>query len=462
MRLLTAALYATLLISSTVVAAPSFAQELTDTDWRITIESRRLGPLDTIIFFEESANILREVSRSGVVDQIRDLQGARADSVDIGDALFSFSISQTGTDYTGTTISPWPGHSVSLIKTDSGISGKIEGGLFRGSFTGVPFDSNYGALRDYAAILASTQDVVASRIFDTSQLATDAYGEFASNMIRIAAVARDDLDLVLGFKFAWTGQPFSHFELRRSNNSAEMMIRGFDNYRIGRQMAYVKFDGDVAILTVHTMMGQDTIEFIQQAYEQIAEQESKTLIIDLRQNSGGAFAIKPLVEHIIDEPLNAGYFASQVWNADNDRLPSADELTALEPWVGWSIIDFWTSVQNEGLLKIRFEPAEPNFDGPVFVLIDSRSASATEIAVDALRASGLVTTVGQRTAGEMLSQSFFDVADDFIISLPVADYFSIAHGRIESVGVPVDIEVASEDALEQAIALAREVMAQYE
>ena len=326
----------------------------------------------------------------------------------------------------------------------------------------MPFDSNYGALRDYAAILASTQDVVASRIFDTSQLATDAYGEFASNMIRIAAVTRDDLDLVLGFKFAWTGQPFSHFELRRSNNSAEMIIRGFDDYRIGRQMAYVKFDGDVAILTVHTMMGQDTIEFIQQAYEEIAEQESKTLIIDLRQNSGGAFAIKPLVEHIIDEPLNAGYFASQVWNADNDRLPSADELAALEPWVGWSIIDFWTSVQNEGLLKIRFEPAELNFDGPVFVLIDSRSASATEIAVDALRASGLVTTVGQRTAGEMLSQSFFDVADDFIISLPVADYFSIAHGRIESVGVPVDIEVASEDALEQAIALAREVMAQYE
>lgn len=130
MRLLTAALYATLLISSTVVAAPSFAQELTDTDWRITIESHRLGPLDTIIFFEESANILHAVSRSGAVDQIRDLQGARADSVDIGDALFSFSISQTGTDYTGTTISPWPGHSVSLIKTDSGISGKIEGGLF--------------------------------------------------------------------------------------------------------------------------------------------------------------------------------------------------------------------------------------------------------------------------------------------------------------------------------------------
>lgn len=240
------------------------------------------------------------------------------------------------------------------------------------------------------------------------------------------------------------------------------MIRGFDNYRIGRQMAYVKFDGDVAILTVHTMMGQDTIEFIQQAYEQIAEQRSKTLIIDLRQNSGGAFAIKPLVEHIIDEPLNAGYFASQVWNADNDHLPSADELAALEPWVGWSIIDFWNSVQNEGLLKVRFEPAEPNFDGPVFVLIDSRSASATEIAIDALRASGLVTTVGENTAGEMLSQSFFDVVDNIIISLPVADYVSIAHGRIESVGVPVDIEVASEDALEQAMALARNVRAQHE
>ena len=103
---------------------------------------------------------------------------------------------------------------------------------------------------------------------------------------------------------------------------------------------------------------------------------------------------------------------------------------------------------------MQFQPVEPNFDGPVIVLLDERSASATELAADAFRASGLATLVGERTAGEMLSQSMFDVADGFLVSLPVADYYSVAHGRIEGAGVPVDIEAASADALD----VAREIL----
>ena len=55
----------------------------------------------------------------------------------------------------------------------------------------------------------------------------------------------------------------------------------------------------------------------------------------------------------------------------------------------------------------------------------------------------------------MLSQSMFDVADGFIVSLPVADYYSVAHGRIEGAGVPVDVEASSAQALEVAKQLAR-------
>ena len=82
--------------------------------------------------------------------------------------------------------------------------------------------------------------------------------------------------------------------------------------------------------------------------------------------------------------------------------------------------------------------------------MDGASASATELAVDAFRASGLATIVGETTAGEMLSQSMFDVGDGFVVSLPVADYYSLAHGRIEGAGVPVHVEAAPEDALAMA------------
>jgi C-terminal processing protease CtpA/Prc len=47
----------------------------------------------------------------------------------------------------------------------------------------------------------------------------------------------------------------------------------------------------------------------------------------------------------------------------------------------------------------------------------------------------------------MLSQSMFDVGDGFIVSLPVADYYSMANGRIEGAGVTVDIAVESAQAL---------------
>jgi len=200
-------------------------------------------------------------------------------------------------------------------------------------------------------------------------------------------------------------------------------------------------------------MGADTIEQIEAAYERIAERGSKKLVIDLRENGGGAFAVKPLVEHVIDEPLDAGFFLSQIWNRDHDRVPTTDEALAAPPWEGWSIISFWKSVQQRDILRLQFHPAEPNFDGPVYVLLDGRSASATELAADALRASGLVTLVGQRSAGEMLSQSMFDVAEGFVVSLPVADYYSIEHGRIEGQGVPVDVEVDPATALEVAQSL---------
>jgi hypothetical protein len=48
---------------------------------------------------------------------------------------------------------------------------------------------------------------------------------------------------------------------------------------------------------------------------------------------------------------------------------------------------------------------------------------------------GAARLVGARTQGEMLSQSPFDLAEGYMIALPVADYFSARNGRIEGAGV---------------------------
>ena len=77
-----------------------------------------------------------------------------------------------------------------------------------------------------------------------------------------------------------------------------------------------------------------------------------SLIIDLRGNGGGAFAVKPLVEHVIDEPLEAGFFLSQIWTRNHDAAPSREEALAAPRWSGWSIISFWNSVQEQGITNL--------------------------------------------------------------------------------------------------------------
>ena len=418
--------------------------------WHMTFDTGWLGPVEAKVEITLEADRLTGRSLSGATALLAELPGDH----DVAAGLLAFEAGrQEDGSYKGTFTAPWRNGDLSLTLSERTIEGSVQGGAFRGTISAYPADSA-GPIRDYRAILETFDTVVASRIFSPGDLEAPGYVAFRESLGRIAAAATDDLDVTLGFHWAWDNNPFSHFELKRSQQTAEQMFTYFDGMRVGFEAATVEFRDNIAILKVKTMMGADTIEQIEAAYARIAEVGPKTLIIDLRGNSGGAFAVKPLIEHVIDEPLDAGFFLSQVWNRKHDRPPTREEALASPPWQGWSIIAFWHAVQTSDILRIRFYPAEPNFDGPVYVLLDRSAASATELAADALRASGRTTLIGTRTAGRMLSQSMFDVADGFVVSLPVADYYSLAHGRIEGAGVPTDIEIDPAAALDKALELA--------
>ena len=345
-------------------------------------------------------------------------------------------------------------HIILEFQGDS-FSSTVNHWLLGGDIHGQEVPQSKGRIRDYQPILTAFDRVVDERIFDPKTLKDEAFANFRQRLDTITNLAQNDFDMTLGFHFAWNNEPFSHFQIRRSVATSQEMFESFDQMLMGYEAAHVRFEDDLAILRVDTMMGLDTIKQIQAAYGKIQDQGSKRLIIDLRGNGGGAFAVKPLVEHIIDEPIESGYFLSRPWFTHHTDLPSATTLEQTAAWEGWSIGRFWQDVQRQGVMKLRFEPAEPHFKGPVFVLVDSYSASATELAADAFRISGKATIVGERTAGEMLSQSFFDLVDGYILSLPVADYYSMEYGRIEGTGVPVDIQCASEQALDHAKRLSR-------
>ena len=413
---------AVLLLVASAVAAVTEQTQI----WQVELDAKRLGPVQFHIRMTGSDDRLHGQSISG---------------------LFAFEAAQQEDgSYVGQLLAPESGGEIQFRIEDNVLSGKIDAANIAGRFQATPATST-DKIRDYSLLMESFDTVVAAKIYSPNDLAAPAYQDFRQQLRQIAGDANDDLDLLLGFRTAWNNEPFSHFELRRSPQSAADMFAYLDTMRVGFEAATVEFEEDVAVLKVRTMMGIDTIEQIQAAFERIAVEQPKTLIIDLRGNGGGAFAVKPLVEHIIDEPLDAGYFLSQVWNRSSDGLPTEQQILMTDPWNGWSIIDFWRAVQEQDVLRIQFTPAEPNYDGQVFVLLDNHAASATEMAADALSASGLVTIIGQPSAGEMLSQSMFDIGEGFLVSVPVADYYSFANGRIEGAGVAVDIESDPDQAL---------------
>jgi carboxyl-terminal processing protease len=295
-----------------------------------------------------------------------------------------------------------------------------------------------------------------ANIFDPRMLETD---EYHSMRKKTDALVQDSMNrnaFVRDFNQIWVNGPFSHVQLSVARQSAAQTSAFLDSMRVGKDGATLSWREDIPILTVNTMMGQDTTELIRAAFSSQRLMKSPCLIIDLRENRGGTFAVVPLVSHLIEKETDAGVFVSQIWSRTNADKPDKKKIAALPSWQGWSLTSFWNDVQSgEGLLRVSFTPAKPRFAGRVYVLTSRRTASAAEMGLDALLSAGRVTVVGERTAGQMLSQKMYDIEHGYLLALPIADYIGLRDGRIESRGIMPTVEVAADQALVTALSLAR-------
>ena len=397
--------------------------------WNFTFETGAMGPLEMVADFERQGDTAM-FAASGL-----ELQFACAEN--------------TCDATTG------GGNLVQLTISEGSISGSVEGGALAGSVAATPsVQAIDDPLRDYPALANEVVATLRANVFDPARLDTEAFGNFEQALHERARQSHNDLEFLRAVRDTWReANPFSHVRLVRSHQSVDELAAFFDVMRLGYDVARLEWNGDTAILTVDSMMGVDTIEQIEAAYAEIAARSASALIIDIRENGGGAFAIKPLIEHVINEPQSIGYFLSRAWTEHHDNDPTAAQIAAVAPWEGWSIVNFWADVLDQGVIRLEFSPVANNFDGPVYVLVSGNTASAAEIAADALQASGQAVIVGEQTNGAVLSQSMFDLSDGFQLSLPIADYVSIANGRLEGAGVQPDVSVPAEDAMETALEL---------
>lgn len=302
--------------------------------------------------------------------------------------------------------------------------------------------------RDAAVAINET---IRANHYHPAELDDDRYRQIEREVIALGEKAASADEFMDGFKAIWRKGPFSHVGLQKAQEPAADRIAKLDTLIVGPDAVKLAWQGSTAILTINTMNGADTIKAIDTAYGEIAARKAEKLIIDLRRNSGGAFAVVPLVGHLIDKPIDAGVFVVGSWYGDHAKPPGQADFPSAKPWRGYSVKEFQADVLTRPLTSYRIDPMRPLFQGPVVVLTSARSISAAEIAADALQSIGRAKIVGEKTPGIVLSSKVFDIPGGFHLRVPIADYYSNRKGRLEGAGVTPDIPVSADQALDVAL-----------
>jgi len=156
---------------------------------------------------------------------------------------------------------------------------------------------------------------------------------------------------------------------------------------------------------------QATSEQFSTALEYVTNQGMKGLVLDVRNNPGG---ILDVVAFIADHFVPEGVITFTV-----DANGRRQNFNATAEYLGI----------------------------PLVVLINGRSASASELLSGAIQDTGVGVLVGEQTFGKGIVQHLYYLSDGTAIKATVAKYFTPNGTSIHGVGVAPDFEVEMDDEL---------------
>ena len=176
---------------------------------------------------------------------------------------------------------------------------------------------------------------------------------------------------------------------------------------------------EITVVVVEYEMKEDNIGFIhiEQWYDTTSEQFAKAmddlrsqgmkgLVIDVRSNTGGLLrAVVAVCRQMLPEGII-------VYTEDN--VGGGSEYTS------------------DGTHEI---------DIPVVILTNGYTASASEILTGAMKDHGKAVTIGTKTYGKGVVQSFYSFSDGTAMKLTTEQYFTPNGTAIDGIGIAPDIEV---------------------
>lgn len=305
-------------------------------------------------------------------------------------------------------------------------------------------------VQDYRARAADIRTSFAARLYDPRLLEQPAWQRFFRDLDARFADARDDADAMAAFYALRPRLPVSHIEFVRSPSLAATPI---DSLLAGRgdPNAYVRLTfpaPGVALLRVTRW--EAVAGAVDRAFARIDSAGVRTLVLDMRGNEGGDVSAMAPATHLLRDSAPAGVFLGRGWYAAHAAPPTAAELRGLPILTDGDVAgarQLMRLVAERGAAAGRVVPRAPRFDGEVYLLVDRRSASASEPLAHVLKARQRATLVGEPTAGAMLMAPPRPLSDGWVLVLPEADYVTAEGIRLEGHGVAPDVAVPSQEAL---------------
>ena len=172
------------------------------------------------------------------------------------------------------------------------------------------------------------------------------------------------------------------------------------------QIEYTMLDGEIGYIAMYQFAGEAEKEF-EEALKDLTAQGAKSLIIDLRDNTGGW----------VEQARVIG-----------DLFMDKGDLCYL--------------VYRDGTEDHVYRTMDGKTDIPLTILVNENTASSSEILTGALRDSADATVVGTKTFGKGIVQTVLPVGNKGAgFQMTIAEYFSPKGNKVHKEGIVPDVVV---------------------
>jgi len=339
------------------------------------------------------------------------------------------------------------------------LKGKLKNGLLTGTiYKGKKIVGNIQGEKseqkkiNYSHLSPIIIKLTEQNLFSKEFLKSDKWTKYKSELKNKLNKIHDDIELYIAFKMLSSKLPFSHYylimqeELNEDKNKKTAQIKE-------KTVVYEKKNENTGYLKIKNFSSsQKELSII---LPKILKAKPANLIIDLRDNPGGGIeAAFEFGKYFMKNTTEIGFFVTNKLQYSEFDYELFKTLPKATPQSTEEFIAYLK--QGKGARLVFDKPNFLTFSGHLYVLTNGNTGSTCEPIVYMLKKSKTATIVGEKTAGAMLSGTFFDVSGKYKLFLPIADFYTYDGVRLEEVGVTPDIITKSDDALSKTLALIKE------